>query len=205
MAGRPQRRAGGPTKEALVRLEQDKIKAAELKESRIEQIAGLMRQFADSQGKPVWTRAVRKALAAAWKMQDWEIKKLSAIASKRVRAEVNDPEEVRRNVGVVLDTGLRTTLAKGDWNNASKLASVALKMTEGPIQVEITAKTAVRQPTPADAAQAVREVFGVRVSNSSNEKPILALPVAEAEIAEEDEDESADGSSGRDPADSAEE
>lgn len=160
--------ATDPAKEAVkaAKTLQEKVKAEEIREGRIEQIMAVMMQFADKRGEPTWNRHVRKAFAASWKITDAQVKALSSEASKRVKSWVEDPEEVRRNVGVLLDNGLRKTMANQDWNNAAKLSLVALKMTDGPTKVELTVKT--KQPTPADAAQAVKDLFGVRVSNAED-------------------------------------
>ncbi len=156
-----------PEKEAAkaAKTEQERIAAEDLKESRIEQIMSLMRQVATKTGAPTWDTKIRKALAVQWKMEDKKVRVLSNEAHKRVIAEAKGQEagSIQRNTLLGLDEGLRTTFSKKDWKSFAVLGELGRKITEGPVQVEVSVKA--KEPTAADGALAVREMFGVRVTN----------------------------------------
>lgn len=143
--------------------EQEKAAARDLKEARIEEIVKIMRPFAIN-GKLTWTRDVRLDLGALWGLSDAEVRRLSAEASKRIREDVDDPDELRRSAGEVILDQLAVAHSKNNVKDIALLAALVIKMADGPGQrIDISVET--KQPTPSDAAQAVKEMFGVRVSN----------------------------------------
>ncbi len=133
----------------------------DIKEQRIEQIAGLMRQMATKQGKPLWDRKIRQSLGKSWNLSDVEVRKLSAEASKRVAADVTNSEEITNFVGAAFADAMAFTFAKKDWRNMVALMGVGLKLAQTPVKVEIEVQA--KQPTPADAAEAVRKAFGDKI------------------------------------------
>jgi hypothetical protein len=145
-----------------------KIDEKDLKEARIEHIVDMMRPCIDkATGQLTWTRKIRKALAASWGITDVEIRRLSSEASARVSEDVDDPEELRRTVGEGMLDSFADALRKKDIKNLVAIGQVMLGMADKSakrIEVEVT----IKQPSAADAALAVREMFGVRVSNDSS-------------------------------------
>ena len=125
-----------------------------------------MRQFCDSKGNVLWTRKLRLALGKSWGLTDRQVRDLSNEAHRRVCEEVDDPESHRRNVGSVMLDGLAHCKANKDWKTAAVVSTVILKMADGPVKIEVSVET--KQPTPADAARAVREMFTDRVENDES-------------------------------------
>lgn len=76
-------------------------------EARIEHIAGLMRTLEFRTGETV------RELAAKWRLGAQRVRELSAVASKRVRAELTDPDrvvvKVTASLEKVIDDALRET------------------------------------------------------------------------------------------------
>ncbi len=140
------------------KTEQQKDADADLKEARIEEIAALMRRFADKQGQLLWTRKRRLEMGKAWGLTDLEVRRLSAEASKRVCEEVDDPESQRRNVGTVMTDQLARAHAMRNVKDAVAVSMVILKMAERSQSLQVTVE--VKQPTAADATAAAREIFG---------------------------------------------
>lgn len=58
-----------------------------------------------------------KELAKAWALSEQRVAELCAIASKRVRAEIADPERVTVDVCHALEKVLREALDMGDWKS----------------------------------------------------------------------------------------
>ena len=80
-------------------------------EARIAVIADMMRALAWRRGKS------GPELAAKWNLSLTRVEHLAAEASKRVRAELLDPERVSETVSCALDTTLRKALAANDHRN----------------------------------------------------------------------------------------
>jgi hypothetical protein len=146
---------------AAKNTEKERASARALKESRIETIAGMMRQFQVG-GQLTWTRKIRLGLGKAWGLNDNQMMVLSGEAHKIVALEVDDPESIRRNVGAVMQDALVDCSHKKDHKGAAIVSTVMIKLAEGAAKkVEVVVE--LKQPTPADAARAMQEVFGTRV------------------------------------------
>jgi hypothetical protein len=89
---------------------------AAVTEARIAHIAGMMRRLAWRTGESA------PELAADWKLSRSAVEKLSAEASRRVRAELADPGEVTTIVTSALARVLHDALAAGDRRNAIRAA-----------------------------------------------------------------------------------
>ncbi len=144
--------------------EQERIADKDLKEARIEEIVKIMRPMAIN-GKLTWNRDVRKDLAALWGLTDHDIRRLSAEASKRIREDVTDPDELLRSAGEVLLDNLAYAHNKRNVKDIVALTGLVMKLAEGSVQrIEVTVEA--KQPTKADAARAMENIFGKRVSNA---------------------------------------
>ena len=86
-------------------------------EGRIEHIANLMRRLEWHTGKS------GRALAKKWDLSLSSLEKLSAVASKQVRAEIVDPEEVTITVAAALDRVMREALDDGDRRSVIQAAA----------------------------------------------------------------------------------
>lgn len=103
-------------------------------------------------------RKTAQDLAAKWGVGvDW-VEDLSAIASKRVRAEVTDPGEVSMTVGVALSKVLHDAMDEGDKKSVIDSAKVWAQIVGAmaPQRHEVTEV----QATPQMAQRLVREAFG---------------------------------------------
>lgn len=85
-------------------------------ERRIAHIVGKMKRLEWQTGKS------GQALAKRWSLSQSSIQKLSAEASKRVWAEIADPELVTLTLTAALDKVLRDALAAGDARTVVKVA-----------------------------------------------------------------------------------
>ncbi len=163
--------------------EKEKAAAKAIRQSRIETIADMMRQF-QSGGQLTWTRKVRLALGKAWDLNDDQMMVLSGEAHKIVELEVDDPQSIRRNVGAVMQDALVDCHNKKDHKGAAIVSTVMIKLAEGAAKkVEVTVE--LKQPTPADASRVMQEVFGNRVLKlEDTENRSIADTGAEAEPAD---------------------
>lgn len=75
-------------------------------EARVEHIAGLMRRLEFRTGETI------KGLALEWGLSEQRMRELSAIASKRVRAELTDPDRVTVKVSTVLERVIDEAMAE---------------------------------------------------------------------------------------------
>lgn len=103
-------------------------------EGRIAHIADMMRNV-------TWIRGVSgPELARQWGLCAQRVEELSAEASKRVRAEVLDPESIRMDVSAALKKVIRDSMADGDRRHliqATKVLSWAMG-TAAPMRVQLT-------------------------------------------------------------------
>jgi len=138
----------------------------DLTEQRIAYIMGMMREWAWRRGDSGPT------LAKQWGLSEQYLRELAAEASKRVRAEVTDPERVSGTVGSALSKVLHDSMDDGDRKSvidASK-AWAQIVGAMAPQRVDVTARG---EPTPADAQRILREKFAVRpdvASEDDNDK-----------------------------------
>ena len=105
------RSKGRTSKSVDERLLSESINHTAVVESRIEHIAGLMRELRFVRGQTL------RQLAKQWKLTEQRLRELCAEASKRVRAEVTDPERVTVDVCSSLDIAIRGALEERDWKN----------------------------------------------------------------------------------------
>lgn len=123
-------------------------------EQRIAFIMGMMREWQ-------WKRGVSgPILAKEWGLSADRVKDLAAEASKRVRAEVTDPERVSGTVGSALSKVLHDSMDDGDRKSvidASK-AWAQIVGAMAPQRVDVTATTT--DASPAKAAEIMRRRFG---------------------------------------------
>lgn len=105
-------------------------------EARIAYIADQMRRLEWRTGE------TGTELANAWGLSKSSLEKLSAAASKRVRAEVCDPEAVSISVGAALDRVMRDALADGDRRSVIAAAATWARITG----------VAANRPHPANGA-----------------------------------------------------
>jgi hypothetical protein len=89
---------------------------AAITEARIARIAGMMRRLDWRTGESA------PELAAEWKLSRSAVEKLSAEASRRVRAELADRREVTTVVTAALARVLHDAVAAGDRRNAIRAA-----------------------------------------------------------------------------------
>jgi hypothetical protein len=121
-------------------------------EGRIEHICKMMRTLRWRRGETV------TVLAVEWDLSEKRIRELSAEASKRVRAEIMDPDEVSATVGAAVAEVLQRSLADDDRKSAIDAAKAWADISgaKAPQRVEAT----VTSTTPAEARRVMAEVFG---------------------------------------------
>lgn len=85
-------------------------------EARIDHIAELMRSLK-------WRRGdTYKELAKEWALSEQYLRELAAEASRRVRAEITDPDRVTASVGVALEIALEGAVGDRDWKGVAQVA-----------------------------------------------------------------------------------
>lgn len=138
------------------------IHAGTLTEQRIAHIMDMMRRWEWKRGKSAGD------LATTWGLAVSTVEELSSEASKRVRAEVTDPERVSGTVGSALSKVLHDSMDDGDRKSvidASK-AWAQIVGAMAPQRVDVTSRG---EPTPADAQRILREKFAVRPDVASED------------------------------------
>lgn len=90
-------------------------------EQRIEHIMGLMRTLKFRTG------VTAEELSTEWGLGIRRVYELTAEASKRVRAEINDPDHVSAHVGVALMTALDDEMAKRPTKRSGKAVAELAK------------------------------------------------------------------------------
>jgi hypothetical protein len=125
-------------------------------EARVAHIAELMRTLKFKRGKTA------KELSKAWDLGIDRVHELTAAASKRVRAEVMNPDRVSADVGTALQITLADEMAKGRRKNGRVIADLArtwmqISGAAAPQEIKVTASAAA---TPAAAKKAMEEAFG---------------------------------------------
>lgn len=131
------------------------IHAGTLTEQRIAHIMDMMRRWEWKRGKSAGD------LATTWGLAVSTVEELSSEASKRVRAEVTDPERVSGTVGSALSKVLHDSMDDGDRKSvidASK-AWAQIVGAMAPQRVDVTARG---EPTPADAQRILKRKFAQR-------------------------------------------
>lgn len=123
----------------------------QLTEARLHCIASLMREVK-------WIRGVSAmSLAKQWGISEQRVHELAAEASKRVRAEVEDPDSVRRDVNAALQKILEDSIQDGDRRHALSAAKILTWVmgTAAPTRVQVTDVPLER--LPADERKALVE------------------------------------------------
>ena len=85
-------------------------------EARIDHIADLMRTLRWRTGE------TGRDLARDWCLSEQRVRELAAEASRRVRAEVTDPERVAITVSIALERALAGALEAKDWRAVATVA-----------------------------------------------------------------------------------
>lgn len=151
----------------------EKVHLKRVKEMRIQFIMAIMRPFVDANGNRSWTGGVRKSLCAAWNIPDGAMKPLSAEASKRLAAELANPDMLVAGIGANIEKALIEIQNRGSeirdrgqvWEAARKLALA---------QAEREAASGHRKkkkagPSAADAKAALKEFFPAEVKKPVEE------------------------------------
>lgn len=131
---------------------------APLTEERVAHIMTMMRGLLFRTGDTV------KELAKEWDLCEQRVRELTAEASRRVKAEVMNPEQVGATVGMALEKTLHRAMEEGDHRNVIAAAKtwqeLAIPVQGGGLPQFKTAQEAldyIRRITPALEAQAARE------------------------------------------------
>ncbi len=123
-------------------------------EIRIAHIMQMMRELRFVRGDTY------KALALEWDLSERQARKLTAEASKRVLAEVTDPERVRPLLAETLAQAIRKAMLASEFNSVAQLARVYAEI----LGIKAAAQTLVTvtpgERTPADARRIVEGLFG---------------------------------------------
>ncbi len=109
----PSEETEGTAKESIPAREQEHGATVEC---RIQRIMKMMRSLKFVTGKTV------PRLAAEWGITASRVAHLSAEASKRVRAEVMNPEHVGATVGTALEDAIKSARSAKDWKTVGQLA-----------------------------------------------------------------------------------
>jgi hypothetical protein len=121
-------------------------------DERVEHIADLMRSLQWERGK------TSKKLADEWEVAVSTVENYSAEASRRVRAEVQDPGETGRDISIGLRKLFVDAVNNADGKTAARLAEVwaTVSGAKAAEKLELTK----REASPSEAARIIREVFG---------------------------------------------
>ena len=123
-------------------------------EIRIAHIMGMMRELTFVRG------TTYKQLAVEWNLGPDRVRKLTAEASKRVLAEVTDPEKVKPLLAETLAQAIQKAMVAGEFNSVAQLARVYAEI----LGIKAAAQTLVTvtpgEKTPADARRIIESLFG---------------------------------------------
>ena len=123
-------------------------------EIRIAQVMQMMRELTFKRGETY------KALAIEWNVGPDRARKITAEASKRVLAEVTDPEKVKPLLAETLAEAIRKAMVANEFNSVAQLARVYAEI----MGIKAAAQTLVTvtpgERTPADARRIVEQLFG---------------------------------------------
>ena len=119
-------------------------------EARIAHIADLMRGLKYRKG------VTCKALAQEWDLSEQRIWELSAEASKRVRAEVTDPDRVGAKVCTVLERVLDDAVDDGDRKSAIDAAKQWAIISGAAAPQRVKHEGAIPVDLPADRGEKLR-------------------------------------------------
>jgi hypothetical protein len=135
-------------------------------ELRLEKIMDDMRGLRFVRGKTY------KEYAKAWGLSEDRVRKLTAEASRRVYAEVTDPERVKPDLCALLMRSANEAYAAKRYNDVAQLCRVYGDMLgfRAPAQAKVTIEPGER--TPQQARQIMAELFGA-----------AALPAEKKEVA----------------------
>jgi hypothetical protein len=121
-------------------------------EVRIEHIADMMRSLE-------WRTGISgPILAKEWGLCEQRVKELSAEASKRVRAELMSPDNVKTDVGAALAIALRGAVNDKKWQAVGQIAKVYADASgaSAPQKVEVGETP---EATAARARQLIKDKF----------------------------------------------
>lgn len=123
-------------------------------EERIEHIAEMMRNLEWRRGKSL------KALACEWGISPSTVGNYSAEASRRVRKEVQDPEEVGRTVCTALDKTIRLAVRDDDRRSIVQAAKVWSDIAGAGAAQRLDITHGANEATPAAAREIMNQLFG---------------------------------------------
>jgi hypothetical protein len=123
-------------------------------EARIEHIAGLMRALTYRTG------VTSRELASEWDLGLSRVEELTAAASKRVRAEITDPDRTVAKVCTAFDRVLDDALADGDRKSVISAGKVWAEVSgaSAPARMHVTGDlTQLTDAQLAERKRAIRE------------------------------------------------
>lgn len=143
-------------------------------ERKIDHICSIMRVLKWRRGK------TNRELAKEWDLTHDYVTDLASEASKRVRAEIMDPDLVSADVGTALQLVLHAAIGKivndAPDTSARRDAIEACKTwamlagVNAPQKIDLNHGSSDGKPTPESARQVMRELFGV-VTPKGDDKP----------------------------------
>lgn len=124
------------------------------KDERINYICDLMRALKWQTGRTV------KELGKLWGVNPNTMRGYSSDASRRVRAEVTDPESVSRDVCSALRIAVSETLDKKDWSRMTKAAEVWASISGAKAAERVDMRSVHTEVTPDEARRIMADKFG---------------------------------------------
>jgi hypothetical protein len=143
-----------PNAQARVIPEPDSPEVAALKEpaDRVAYIADLMRRLRFERGY------TSKVLAKAWGIQPASARRYSAEASRVVRAEVTNRDDIEQDVGSTLMWAMKSAVQNGDRRNAISAAKVAAEVSG--VKAAERHEVVTTEATPENARRLMEGAFG---------------------------------------------
>lgn len=128
-------------------------------EQRIEHAAQLMRDCRFVRGK------TSKVLAKEWGISEQRTREITAMAHKRVAAEMmHDREAIEAEIGSALSIGIKGAVEREDWRSIAALAKVYADASGVSAPTKLEQIIEVGAATPAELAAVVREQFGEKAT-----------------------------------------
>lgn len=152
---------------------EQKADRARLHETRVEYVADLMRTLKFRTG------VTGKALAKEWDLPLSYVGQVTVEASRRVRAELTDPDRVLSKVSVALDHVIDDALDSGDRHAIIKAVQVWAQVTGAGAATKVQVTNDLTALTP-EQLQARKAEILARMTGKSTELPspidVPALP-----------------------------
>lgn len=132
---------------------------------RVDHIAALMRSFEWETGRTY------KELAKLWDVSPSTVRDYSSEASRRVRSEVTNPEEVSRDVCLSLREAVTACRVKKDWTRMTKAAEAWATISGAKAAERVDMRSVTAEATPEEARRIMAEKFGRLVPPPISESP----------------------------------